>query len=89
MGSRKVKTMEIKVSLPNPIELGPEMFIAQLRIALKAFEKSYEEATKNLTKEEKEEFWVRFRLPKLDEEIDGIDSDHEKDQEIELRLLSN
>ena len=56
--------MQLKVNLPNPYEMTPEQFFAQMRISLKAAEKTYQEAIKNLTKKELEDnsFWIMFDL---------------------------
>ena len=63
------------------------MFFAQMRIALKACEKAYEQATKDLTDEEKEEFWLTYNHPTIPEaEIDKIDPNGVEIQKLELQL---
>lgn len=82
--------MQLKVNLPSPYEDGTDIkqWFALMRVALKAAEKTYEEAVKGLTDEEIKNLWyVRFgssfmELPevkKLEEEVDG---EYEKSQEI-------
>lgn len=79
--------MNFKVSLPNPDNGTPEEFFTQIRIVIKACEKSYQEMTKDLTQEEKEKsFYLAFRYPTLEDKMDKIDSDMNERQNIELEL---
>ena len=86
--------MEIKVNLPNPYEMSPEQFFAQMRISLKAAEKTYQEANKNLTEEqiEEKEIWLMFNLPKMEddekncEKLDAIDPNYEDRQFIAISI---
>lgn len=77
--------MELKVNLPNPYEMNAEEFFAQMRIALKATEKTYQQATKSLTKEEKENFWLGFEFTKLEATEEGRKKLEEVDPDHELR----
>jgi predicted aldo/keto reductase-like oxidoreductase len=58
--------MEMKIQLPCPDSTSAEQWFAQMRIALKAAEKMYQESVKNLTEEEKADEsslpWIRFTL---------------------------
>ena len=73
--------MLFKIGLPNPNEMKPLMYFAQARIALKAAEKAYEEATKNLSEEEKEDFFMIYRFPILE--------DREQDEEYFMKVHSD
>lgn len=70
--------MLFKIGLPNPNDMKPEMFFAQSRIMLKAAEKAYEEATKNLSEEDKENIFIMYRFPTLEE--------REQDDEFYLKV---
>lgn len=64
-GLSKSKNMEIKIQLPNPDDYKsavPQWF-AQMRISLKAAEKTYQEWTKGLTEEEKENAYINVGVP--------------------------
>ena len=66
-----------KIALPNPWEMSAEDFFSQMRVVLKATEKSYQEITKGLTEEQKENYFIGFRLPEItsnftDDEIPKI-----------------
>lgn len=82
--------MEIKIPLPNPDDVSAEQFFAQMRISLKAAEKSYQLAVNNLTKEkdgkEPEKPWLRFRLRNdIEEKLEEMIPDSSNDiQEIYL-----
>lgn len=62
--------MEIKIQLPNPDDYqyrgGVAEWFSQVRISLKAAEKTYQEATKDLTREDEEEnllYMVEIGVP--------------------------
>jgi hypothetical protein len=84
--------MLIKIGLPNPYMMKTEMFFTQMRIAIKACEKAYEEATKDLTEEQKEDCWLAYRHPDLEEALKKSDSPVElgnyedEQQDLELHL---
>jgi hypothetical protein len=63
----------IKINLPNPREMSVPEFFAQMRIALKSAEKSYEEIIKDVDLKEPIDSddvpWISFRLGKIDEFI--------------------
>lgn len=86
--------MQLKVNLPNPYELEPEQFFAQMRIALKAAEKTYQEAIKGLTEEELEGFYLGFELTELEaneksrEKLEEVDPDYELRQSISITINS-
>lgn len=77
--------MQLKVNLPNPYELDPEHFFAQMRIALKAAEKTYQEATRGLTEEELQDYWLSFELTEIEATEEGRKKLEEIDPDIELR----
>ncbi len=60
----------IKINLPNPREMTVPEFFAQMKIALKSAEKSYEEIIRGLDEEEKKnkdnDPWISFRIGELD-----------------------
>lgn len=62
----------------------PEMFFSQMRVMLKATEKSYQEATKDLTTEQKEDTSIAFNIPSL-----GDKHDDKEMQDIELVIYTN
>ena len=86
--------MELKVNLPNPYELEAEHFFAQMRIALKAAEKTYQEATRGLTEKEIKNFYLGFELTELEaneksrEKLEEIDPDFELRQSISITINS-
>lgn len=60
--------MEIKIQLPNPDDYqyanGVADWLSQMRISLKAAEKTYQEATKDLTAEAiKDSFYLGIEVP--------------------------
>lgn len=61
-------------------------FFAQMKIALKSAEKSYEEVIKGIPQEKLEEYenlvWLSFRLPMVDYEH----TEDDKDQNIVLKI---
>ena len=57
----------IKINLPNPREMSTAEFFAQMRIALKSAEKSYEEMIKGLDLNEDNTPWISFRIENLEE----------------------
>ena len=85
--------MDLKVHLPSPYEDGTDVkqFFALMRVALKATEKTYEEVTKNLTKEEISNIYLRFnnafmqnvKVKALEEELDP---DFSKTQEVWIEI---
>ena len=77
--------MELKVNLPDPYELEAEHFFAQMRIALKAAEKTYQEAIRGLTKEEIENFYLGFELTKIEATEEGREKLNEIDIDCDLR----
>ncbi|HEC66815.1 MAG TPA: hypothetical protein ENI23_16190 [bacterium] len=77
--------MELKVNLPNPYEVDAEQFFAQMRIALKAAEKTYQEAIKGLTEEEMRNFWLGFELTEIEATEQGRKALEEIDPDYELR----
>lgn len=81
--------MLFKIGLPNPYQSTPKEFFTQIRIAIKATEKAYEEATKNLTEEEKENYWIGFYQPDLSQSLKeklDLDTYAEEAQDIELHF---
>lgn len=54
-----------KISLPNPSEHSPEDFFAQMKIVIKSAQIAYEQITKDLTKEEKNNYWMHYSFPQL------------------------
>lgn len=80
------KAMQLKVNLPNPYELEPEQFFAQMRISLKAAEKTYQEAIKGLTGDEDiQNFWLGFELTGIESTEEGRKKLEEIDPDVELR----
>ena len=68
----------IKINLPNPREMSVLEFFAQMRIALKSAEKSYEEIIKGLDlKNEDNQPWISFRIDNIKELLGGDDQSHE------------
>lgn len=86
--------MEIKIQLPNPDDYqyhgGVTQWFSQMRICLKAAEKTYQEATKGLTEEdEKEEplYYVDIGVPyELEEKILEI---AKEDGSLRTPLMNN
>jgi hypothetical protein len=80
--------MEFKIALPNPRMMEPQMFFNQMRIVLKAAEKSYEQMIKDLDDNNKDDIIIHYLLPDLDQkELDKLDPDGELTQSIELEIL--
>ena len=88
--------MELKVNLPNPDDMSIEQWFSQMRISLKAAEKAYQEALKNLTEELREkqkgkfserEIWIHFELPSIPD-IDKVDRDYDKRQNVQITINS-
>ena len=52
----------IKINLPNPRGMSTPEFFAQMRIALKSAEKSYEEMIKGIELTEENNPWISFRM---------------------------
>lgn len=87
--------MELKVNLPSPYEDGTDIkqFLALMRVALKAMEKTYEEVIKDLTPEDTKSVFVRFnntfmqekKVKVLEEELDP---DYSKTQEVWLEITT-
>ena len=64
--------MMIKINLPNPREMSVAEFFAQMKIALKSAEKSYEEIIKglDLTNANADDIpWISFRVENLERMI--------------------
>ena len=86
--------MELSINLPNPFELEVEQFFAQMRIALKSAEKSYQQAINGLTAEEVENIYIKFELTKLianDESrelLEQADPDCEDRQYLSIEINS-
>ena len=85
----------LKVNFPSPYEDGTDIkqFFALMRVALKAAEKTYEEAVKGLTNEDKEDFFLRFNNAfqveeKAKELQEELDPDYSKTQEVWLEIQS-
>ena len=87
--------MELKVNLPNPQEMTAEQFFAQMRISLKAAEKTYQQTIKSLTEEQSiaieelkkknEEPWVQFCLVGIESTEEGRQKLEKIDPDFELR----
>lgn len=84
--------MLFKIGLPNPYEMKTAMFFTQMRIAIKACEKAYEEATKDLTEEQKENCWIAYNQPRLQKSLKESDTSSdlgnysEEQQDLELHF---
>lgn len=76
----------IKINLPNPREMSITEFFAQMRIALKSAEKSYEEMIKGIELTEETTPWASFRITNIDKllalpsKIDGFISKESVDE---------
>ena len=82
--------MKLRISFPNPWEFqgkNVEQFFAQMRIALKAAEKTYQEYVKDLTKEKVDDVWLSFELNGLETEEKSRKKLEEVDPDYELRQL--
>jgi hypothetical protein len=88
-----------KIALPNPSEFEYDFksYFAQMKIAIKAAEKSYEQLTKNLTEEQlKDYLYITYRFPKIDlysreQDNEGnvkvhVDEESDEMQSIELEI---
>lgn len=66
--------MEIKIQLPNPDDYqyanGVAAWLSQMRISLKAAEKTYQEATKDLTDEARKQYYVDIGIPLAVEQVE-------------------
>lgn len=89
--------MEIKIQLPNPDDYqyagGVEKFFTQMRISLKAVEKTYQEAVKDLPEEDKDTVFLSFRHANSNcaEAIQKLMDDGEidrQDQELFIEVVS-
>jgi len=83
----------IKINLPNPNEMSIPSFFAQMRIAIKAAEKSYEEMMKVKDPEGDSDYpYILWRLPDIlmnrieETEIDPTDEDFQK---LSLEIVSD
>lgn len=63
----------IKINLPNPREMSTSEFFAQMRIALKSAEKSYEEMVRGVELNEENTPWISWRMENI-KDILGDDS---------------
>lgn len=89
--------MEIKIQLPNPDDYqydgGVAKFFTQMRISLKAAEKTYQEAVKDLPKENTDNVYLSFRhadnkvAEVISELMDSGEIDRQ-DQELFLEVCS-
>jgi len=87
--------MTLKVNFPSAYEDDTDIkqFFALMRVALKSAEKTYDEAIKGLTEEDKKNFYLRFnnafdeleKVKKLQEELDP---EYDKTQELWLEIIS-
>lgn len=87
-----------KIALPNPSDYENDfiLFLNQMKVAIKATEKSYEQLTKDLTEEEKQNFYFIYRFPQIDlyereQDSDGfvkvhVDEEANEMQNIELEI---
>ena len=66
----------IKINLPNPREMSIEEFFAQMRIALKSAEKSYQEMVRGQELNEDNTPWISFRLENIRDLLGGNDQTH-------------
>lgn len=73
----------IKINLPNPREMSVPEFFAQMKIALKSAEKSYEEITKGIELTEDTTPWISFRIANINEVLGGDEQSH---KELHLAL---
>ncbi len=80
----------IKINLPNPREMSIAEFFAQMRVALKSAEKSYEEMVKGVDLNNEENVpWISFRLNDLvNKEIEdkGLETSEDNFQELYLQI---
>ena len=79
----------ITINLPNPNEMSIPSFFAQMRIALKAAEKSYEEIEKATDPEQEDRPYILFGLPVvLENELEdkGIDDTEENFQRPTIEI---
>jgi hypothetical protein len=67
----------IKINLPNPREMSITEFFAQMRIALKSAEKSYEEMVKGVELTENNQPWISFRIENIRDILGGDDQTHQ------------
>ena len=67
----------IKINLPNPREMSITEFFAQMRISLKAAEKSYEEMIRGIELTNDNQPWISFRMENIKDLLGGDDQSHE------------
>lgn len=67
----------IKINLPNPREMSITEFFAQIRIALKSAEKSYEDMIKGIELTDDNQPWISFRIANIKDLLGGDDQTHE------------
>ena len=89
--------MEIKIQLPNPDDYqyagGVEKFFTQMRISLKAAEKTYQEASKDLPDNQKSEVFLSFKHANADcenaiQELSDSGMIERQDQELFIEVCS-
>lgn len=92
---QQLKDKQLKVHLPSPYEDGTDIkqWFALMRVALKAAEKTYEEAVKGLTEEDKNNFYLRFNNefmtePKVKKLEDELDPEYNRSQEVWLEIVA-
>lgn len=79
----------IKINLPNPYEMSIPEFFAQMRIALKSAEKSYEEMVKGVELNNDNTPWISFEFnnEEIKSRLDEFeDSGFENRQDIRLEM---
>lgn len=79
----------IKINLPNPNKMSIPEFFAQMRIALKSAEKSYEEMVKGIELNDNNALWIYFEFndEKIKSRLDNFeDNDFENRQDIRLEI---
>jgi hypothetical protein len=89
-----------KIALPKPSEYENNipLFLSQMKIVIKATEKSYELLTKDLTTEELKQISLIYRFPEIDlEERENdengfvkvhVDEETNQMQDIEIEIFS-
>ena len=65
----------IKINLPNPREMTVLEFFAQMKIALKSAEKSYEEIIKSIDLKSNEP-WISFRMENIKDILGDDNQSH-------------
>lgn len=66
----------IKINLPNPREMSITEFFAQMRIALKSAEKSYEEMIRGIELTDDNQPWISFRLNNIKDLLGSDEQTH-------------